>query len=77
MMTSDRMTMSQGDDCQHGHGCLMMIMESMTTRGTMMTRGWMTLTMLNYLNDDDDGMHDQQRDDVYKSEDELDDALLP
>jgi hypothetical protein len=29
----------------------------MTTRGTMMTRGWMTLTMLNYLNDDD-GKHD-------------------
>jgi hypothetical protein len=36
----------------------MMMMESMmATRGAMMTRGWMTLTMLYYLNDDD-GKHD-------------------
>jgi hypothetical protein len=35
----------------------MMMMESMTTRGTMMTRGRMTLTMLYYLNDDG-GKHD-------------------
>jgi hypothetical protein len=30
-----------------------MMMESMTTRGTMMTRGRMTLTMLYYFNDAD------------------------
>ncbi len=35
----------------------MMMMESMTTRGTMMTRGRMTLTMLFNLNDDDGSMN--------------------
>ncbi len=39
-----------------------------------MTRGRMTWTMPYYLNDDN-GNHDQQSDDVYKKEDDLDDAF--
>jgi hypothetical protein len=54
----------------------MMMMESITTRGTMMTRGRMTWTMLYYLNDDD-GKHNHSRDNDDKRADDLDDALLP
>ncbi len=36
-----------------------------------MTRGWMTLAMLYYLNDDD-GKHDHQRDDDDKRADDFD-----
>jgi hypothetical protein len=52
------------------------MMESLTTRGTMMKRGRMTWTMLYYLNDDD-GKHNHSRDNDDKRADDLDDALLP
>ncbi len=48
----------------------MMMMESMTSRGTMMPRG-MTWTMLYYLNDDD-REHDHQRDDDDERSDDFD-----